>query len=83
MQRSRRSWTSWSLTRAAKAEQRAQKRLLLLQLETDQQHLRIKELQQRELSLLHRQRELAEARSFRLESRPPSPRQQMDQLLGL
>jgi len=90
MQRSRRSWTSWSLTRSRKAGSRAQQRLLLLQLETDHQHLLIKELGQRQLQLLHRQQELREATSFRLEVQahpeqlpPSSPRQELDRLLGL
>lgn len=85
-QRSRLSWTSWSLTRALRAEKRAQARLLLLQLEMDHQLLRQKELEQRRLQLLHRQAEMAEARSFRtspLLPAPPSQRQEMDRLLGL
>lgn len=85
-QRSRLSWTSWSLKRTRRRETRASQRLLLLQLETDHQLLRGKELQQQRLQLEHRQRELAEARSFRrgtLPLPPSSPRQELDQLLGL
>lgn len=85
MQRSRLSWTSWSLTRVRKAETRARARHLLLQLEMDHQLLRQKELEQRRLQLQHRQTELAESRSFRtaqLLPPPSSPKQEMDRLLG-
>ncbi len=85
-QRSRLSWTSWRLRRATRAQARAEQRLVLLQLETDHQLLRLKELEQERLSLLHRQAEMAEARSFReqtLPALPPSPRAELDRLLGL
>mgnify|MGYP003592756375 CR=1 FL=1 len=60
----RRSWTSWLLKRMAKRQARAAKRVLLLQLELESQLLRCKELDQRELGLLHRQVETREAEEF-------------------
>ena len=82
MQRSRRSWTSWSLRRTARRQQRATARLTLLQLELQAQHLLIKELAQQEQTLLHRQRELQEAQAF-LTQPPPQPPQDLRELLGL
>lgn len=64
-QRLRSSWTSWRLRATSRRLTRAEQRLTLLQLETDSQHLRIKELTQREQQLLHRQRETQEQREWR------------------
>ena len=54
---------------------RAQERLTLLQLEMDHQLLRLKELEQQQLSLTHRQREMQEALDFRRGVLPlPAPK---------
>ena len=57
----RASWVTRSLRRAAKLEQREQRRLILLQAETDSSLLRLKELEQRRQSLLHRQEEMQQS----------------------
>lgn len=59
------SWTSWSLRLTAKRALKAERRLTLLQLETDRQLLLVKELSQRQQQLEHRQQELAESRQYR------------------
>lgn len=89
-QRFRLSWTRWSLTRTQRLQARAERRLILLRLETDHQLLVTKELELQRRGLEHRQQELAEARDFRLgilptpaPLPPPSPRQELDRLLGL
>lgn len=64
-QRSARSWTRWRQKRTRSRLMRAERRLLLLQLETDRQLLLVKELHQQEQQLTHRQQELAESRQFR------------------
>ena len=66
MQRSRASWTRWRLTWTRRRLERAQERLTLLQLEMDHQLLRLKELEQQKLSLVHRQQEMQEAMDFRM-----------------
>lgn len=70
-QRFRRSWTSWSLKRMARKQQKAQRRLELLQLETTHQLLRVKELSQAQVQLEHRQRELTEAEQWYRAGTPP------------
>lgn len=75
-QRFRSSWTRWRLKRVSKKRQRAMHRLTLLQLETDHQHLRLKELGQQKLQLEHRLREMQEATEFRLQP-PPSLREML------
>lgn len=73
--------------------ERAERRLRLLEQETDWQLLRLKELQQRETQLQHRLAEVEASRQFRQhrvlvapDSRPPtlpaSP-EDLDRLLGL
>lgn len=65
-QRSQIWWTCWSQTRTERKQKRAEKRLLLLQLETDRQLLLVKELSQRQQQLEHRAQELQESRVYRL-----------------
>lgn len=60
----RRSWTTWLLKRAEKRAEKAQLRMVLLQLEMESQLLRCKELEQQHLMLLHRQRETEESEAF-------------------
>ena len=75
MQRSRASWTRWRLTWTRRRLERAQERLTLLQLEMDHQLLRLKELEQQQLSLTHRQQEMQEALDFRRGVLPlPAPK---------
>ena len=75
MQRSRASWTRWRLTWTRRRLTRAQERLTLLQLEMDHQLLRLKELEQQKLSLVHRQQEMQEALDFRRGVLPlPAPK---------
>lgn len=52
---------------------RAEARLILLQLETDSQLLRIKELQHRSQALAHREQEARESLLFRTRVLPPVP----------
>lgn len=59
------SWTSWSVRRTARRLARAESRLLLLELETDRQQLKVKELQSHRVMLLHRQQETLESQQFR------------------
>ena len=73
-QRSQIWWTCWSQTRIERKQKRAQKRLLLLQLETDHQLLLVKELSQRQQQLEHRQQELQESRAYRLTGQLEPPR---------
>ena len=61
MQRLRASWVSWELEKTRRKFLREQKRLLLLRLETDSSLLRLKELEETGLSLLHRQEEMAQS----------------------
>lgn len=85
-QRSRRSWTSWSLTRTMRRTARAERRLRALQLETDHQLLRLKELEQRRTQLLHRQLEMREAQEFRQgtwELTAPTSPTELQALLGV
>lgn len=65
MQTLRRSWTRWSLRKTRRQAVRAARRLILLQVETDSQLLRLKELEQREQQLVHRQLESLESWDFR------------------
>lgn len=64
-QRSRRSWTSWSRRRVEKRLAKAERRLSLLLLEVDHQNLLIKELEQKDLQLEHRQAEMTAALLWR------------------
>jgi hypothetical protein len=57
--------------------QREQRRERLLQLSLDSSLLRQKELQQRELQLLHRQQEMADSRAFRTLGLVPEQEQQL------
>jgi len=68
-QRLRISWTSSSLRRNSRTLARAEKRLALLALETDLQHLRVKELQEVRQVLLHRQEETQAATEYRLQKK--------------
>lgn len=77
-QRFRSSWTRWRLKRVSKKRVRAMHRLTLLQLETDHQHLRLKELGQQRHQLEHRLQEMQEATEFRLQQ----PEQSLRNLLG-
>lgn len=70
-QRSATSWTSWSLKRTLRKQKRAEIRLQLLQLETDSQLLRVKELSQRQTQLEHRRQEQLESREYRLHQQLP------------
>lgn len=65
MQGLRRSWERWLIRWTRAKAKRAQRRLTLLQQETDSQLLRVKELRQRETQLEHRQQEMAESQQFR------------------
>jgi len=59
------SWTLWHLRRITRLRQRAAQRLLLLQLETDHQLLRLKELEQLEQLHQHRIQETQVSRQYR------------------
>lgn len=65
MLRSRRSWTRWLLKRTLRLQTRERARLVLLLRQTDQQHLRLKELQEQEHLLGRRLLEMAESQQFR------------------
>ena len=97
-QRFRRSWTHWRLQRTGKQLLKAEARLLLLQLEVDSQHLRVKELVQQRASLQHRLKEELESQEWHLAQPllsqepepelPPEPpvdplREKLDQVLGM
>lgn len=73
MQRSRRSWTRWRLRQTSRKTRRAQRRLLLLQLQTDSQLLLVKELLQQQAQLRHRQLEMQESRLWHQEHLPQLP----------
>lgn len=88
LRRLRRSSALWSLRRVTKLREAAELRLRLLLEWVDSQHLRIKELEQRELSLEHRLSELREISSYRLAGvlanpETPAERTELDDLLGL
>ena len=57
----RQSWVRWKLNRIPRRLAKAERRLTLLQAETDHQLLLLKELRQQEASLLHRQQEQTES----------------------
>lgn len=85
MQRSRRSWTSWRLSRMSRRRTRARQRRLLLQAELQYQLLREKELQLEQESLLHRLAELQDPLPLQEEQpRSVAPRnpEQIRDLLG-
>ena len=67
----RSSWTQWSLQRTLAKEIKAHHRLRLLLAETDHQHLRIKDLQQKQQQLHHRQEETRESEQYRLQGIRP------------
>lgn len=80
----RHSWTRWSQKRTAKKLVKAEERLLLLKLEVDSQHLRIKELTHRSQALAHRERETLESRTFHLlPAATPLPAEQPDPVRAL
>lgn len=85
--RFRRSWTRWSLTRTERRLAREVHRLHLLRVQLDSQLLWLKELEQRHQQLLNRQQEEQGSSLFHLQGQLPppeqSPRELMDQLLGL
>src|SRR6478672_7368302 len=64
-QRLRSSWTRWCLRRNLRQQERAAKRLLLLELERDSQLLQVKELEQRRAQLLHRVTETVDSQEWR------------------
>lgn len=68
-QRLRNSWTSWSLTRAIKRQQKATRRLTLLLQEVDSHLLLQKELRQQVLLLQHRQLEIRLSQQYRQEGK--------------
>ena len=68
--RSRLSWTRWSLRRVERRLIREQRRLELMLRQQDSQLLLLKELEERQYQLLHRQQEMAESQQFR--ETPPS-----------
>ena len=59
------SWSSWCLKRTLRKTAKAERRLLLLQVETDRQLLQVKELLQRQEQLRHRHQEHQESLLFR------------------
>ena len=63
--RSRLSWTRWSLRRAERRLTREQRRLELMLQQQDSQLLLLKELEERQYQLQHRQQEMAESQQFR------------------
>ena len=63
--RSRLSWTRWSLKRVERRLMREQRRLELMLRQQDSQLLLLKELEERQYQLLHRQQEMAESQQFR------------------
>ena len=88
LRRLRTSSARWSLKRVRKLREAAERKLRLLLEWVDSQHLRIKELEQRELMLEHRLVELSEISRYRVKgvlAAPESPpeRTELDDLLGL
>lgn len=73
MQRSVRSWTRWSLKRAARRRARTQRRLLTHQLEVDRLLLRLKEQEQLVHLREHRLLELESSRAFHLAQQTELP----------
>ena len=70
--RLQRSWTHWLLQRTTKALTKAQRQLELLLVLVDSQLLRLKELEQRRESSLHRVLEMRESEQYRtLQILPP------------
>ena len=72
-QRLRSSWTRWSLTRTRKRLAKEQRRLALMQVQLDSQHLLLKELTVREYLLSQHQQEVKEIKAHRLEEQPLPP----------
>lgn len=60
-----RFWTSWRLSRIPKQQAKAERRLTLLLEATDQQHLHLKELEERHLLLTQQFQEQRESRVYR------------------
>ena len=88
LRRLRTSSARWSLRRVRKLREAAERKLRLLLEWVDSQHLRIKELEQRELMLEHRLSELSEISRYRLAGVLANPETtqehpEMDELLGL
>ena len=88
LRRLRMSSARWSLKRVRRLREAAERKLRLLLEWVDSQHLRIKELEQRELVLEHRLSELAEIRRHRVKGVLAAPenlpeRTELDDLLGL
>lgn len=73
-QRLRSSWTSSRLKKIQRRKAKAEQRLLLLKVELDYQHLQLKELQQTEQQLEHRQQEATESREYREQEQLPARR---------
>lgn len=81
----RRSWTHWRLKRAERKYQTELARLSLMLELVDLQHLRIKQLEETQASLLNSLEQMQEINNYRVrgELAPPLPKSELDQLLGL
>jgi hypothetical protein len=71
--RSAHSWTRWRLKRTQRRLAKEQRRLTLLLLMVDSQHLRLKQLEQQLHPLLSASQELMESQQFRLQGKLPPP----------
>ena len=80
MQRSRRSWTSWSLRKVQRQLKRESLRFRRMQAQLDNQLLLLKRLSEQELLLLQEQQELQEIQAFRVQQLPPPPGRSSEQL---
>ena len=80
MQRSRHSWTSWSLRKVQRQLKREALRFRRMQAQLDNQLLLLKRLSEQELLLLQEQQELREIQAFRVQQLPPPPGPSREQL---
>ena len=80
MQRSRHSWTSWSLRRTQRRLEKEALRFRRMQAQLDNQLLLLKRLSEQELLFLQEQQELQEIQAFRVQQLPPPPGTSREQL---
>ena len=80
MQRSRRSWTSWSLRKVQRQLKRESLRFRRMQAQLDNQLLLLKRLSEQELLLLQEQQELQEIQAFWVQQLPLPPGRSLEEL---
>ena len=80
MQRSRHSWTSWSLRRTQRRLKKEALRFRRMQAQLDNQLLLLKRLSEQELLLLQEQQEQREIQAFRVQQLPLPPGTSREQL---